>query len=57
VIKLRVTDALGASAQGEFIFSVFDAASANNSFKQPRGIYLLDSTAGTMHQRCAHARW
>jgi len=26
VIKLRVTDALGASAQGEFIFSVFDAA-------------------------------
>jgi len=48
VIKLRVTDALGASAQGEFIFSVFDAASANNSFKQPRGIYLLDSTAGTL---------
>jgi len=47
VIRLRVTDALGASAQGEFIFSVFDAASANNSFKQPRGIYLLDSTAGT----------
>ena len=48
VIKLRVTDALGASAEGEFIFSVFDAASANNSFKQPRGIYLLDSTAGSM---------
>jgi dienelactone hydrolase len=47
VIKLRVTDALGAFAQSEFIFSVFDAASANNSFKQPRGIYLLDSTAGT----------
>jgi len=48
VIKLRITDALGASAQGEFIFSVFDGASANNSFKQPRGIYLLDSTAGTL---------
>jgi hypothetical protein len=48
VIKLRVTDALGASAEGEFIFSVFDAASANNSFKQPRGIYLLDSTAGSL---------
>ena len=47
VIKLRVTDALGASAQSEFIFSVFDAASANNSFKQPRGIYVLDSVAGT----------
>lgn len=47
VIKLRVTDALGASAQGEFIFSVFDATSANNTFKQPRGIYLLDSVAGS----------
>jgi hypothetical protein len=48
VIRLRVTDALGASAQGEFIFSVFDAASPNNRFKQPRGIYLLDSTAGSL---------
>ncbi len=48
VIRLSVTDALGASAQGEFIFSVFDAASANNGFDQPRGIYLLDSTAGTL---------
>lgn len=47
VIKLRVTDSLGASAQSEFIFSVFDTASANNSFKQPRGIYVLDSVAGT----------
>ena len=47
VIKLRVTDALGASAQSEFIFSVFDAASANNGFKQPRGIYVLDSAAGS----------
>jgi hypothetical protein len=47
VIRLRVTDAPGASAQGEFIFSVFDAASANNTFKQPRGIYLLDSVAGS----------
>ena len=47
VIKLRVTDSLGASAQGEFVFSVFDASSANNGFKQPRGIYVLDSTAGT----------
>ncbi len=47
VIKLRVTDALGASAQGEFVFSVFDPSSPNNSFKQPRGIYLLDSAAGT----------
>lgn len=48
VIKLRVTDALGATAQGEFIFSVFDAASANNGFKQPRGLYVLDSTAGML---------
>lgn len=48
VIKLRVTDPLGASTVGEFIFSVFDAASANNGFKQPRGIYLLDSTAGSL---------
>lgn len=48
VIRLRVSDALGARAEGEFIFSVFDPASANNSFKQPRGIYLLDSTAGSM---------
>jgi dienelactone hydrolase len=47
VIKLVVTDALGASAQGEFIFSVFDPASSNNSIRQPRGIYLLDSAAGT----------
>ena len=47
VIKLRVTDALGAFAQSEFIFSVFDAASANNNVKQPRGIFVLDSTAGT----------
>ena len=47
VIRLRVTDASGASAQREFIFSVFDAASANNSFRQPRGLYLLDSAAGT----------
>ncbi len=47
VIKLRVTDALGASAESEFIFSVFDAASVNNGFKQPRGIYLLDSVAGS----------
>lgn len=47
VIKLRVTDALGASTQGEFIFSVFDSGSANNGFKQPRGIYVLDSAAGT----------
>lgn len=48
VIRLRVSDALGARAEGEFIFSVFDAASTNNSFKQPRGIYVLDSTAGSM---------
>jgi dienelactone hydrolase len=48
VIRLRVSDALGARAEGEFIFSVFDAASTNNGFKQPRGIYLLDSTAGSM---------
>ena len=47
VIKLRVTDALGAFAQSRFIFSVFDAASTNNSVKQPRGIFVLDSTAGT----------
>jgi hypothetical protein len=47
VIKLLVTDAFGASAEGESIFSVFDDASANNSFKQPSGIYVLDSTAGT----------
>ncbi len=47
VIRLLITDALGASAQGEFIFSVFDAAAANNGFKQPRGIFLLDSVAGT----------
>lgn len=47
VIKLKVTDSLGASAQSEFIFSVFDRNSANNGFKQPRGIYVLDSTAGT----------
>jgi hypothetical protein len=47
VIRLRVTDASGASAQQEFIFSVFDAASANNSFRQPRGLYLLDSAAGS----------
>jgi hypothetical protein len=47
VIKLRVTDSLGAFAQREFIFSVFDAATTNNSFKQPRGIYVLDSAAGT----------
>ena len=47
VIRLRVTDALGASAQGKFIFSVFDAASANNGFRRPRGIYVLDSAAGS----------
>jgi len=47
VIKLRVTDALGAFSQKEFIFSVFDPGSANNGFKQPRGIYVLDSVAGT----------
>lgn len=47
VIKLRVTDALGAFSQREFIFSVFDPGSANNGFKQPRGIYVLDSGAGT----------
>lgn len=47
VIRLRVTDALGMSAAGEFIFSVFDAASANNSFSQPRGVFVLDSLAGT----------
>ncbi|MDD5138733.1 MAG: dienelactone hydrolase family protein [Verrucomicrobiales bacterium] len=47
VIKLRVTDALGMAAQGEFIFSVFDEASANNGFAQPRGIFVLDSGAGT----------
>ncbi|MCW1923013.1 putative Ig domain-containing protein [Luteolibacter arcticus] len=47
VIKLRVTDPLGASAQGEFVFGVIDPASANSFIRQPRGIYLLDSTAGT----------
>lgn len=47
VIRLRVSDALGARTDGEFIFSVFDPASANNIFKQPRGLYVLDSTAGT----------
>jgi hypothetical protein len=47
VIRLRVSDPLGASAVAECVFSVFDANSANNSFKQPRGIYLLDSIAGS----------
>ena len=47
VIKLRVVDALGASAQAEFIFSVFDPTSVNNAIRQPRGIYVLDSVAGT----------
>lgn len=47
VIKLRVADALGAAAQGEFIFSVFDSASANSGLRQPRGLYVLDSAAGT----------
>lgn len=48
MIKLNVTDAAGASAQGEFIFSVFQPASANNALKQPHGIYILDSSAGTI---------
>jgi hypothetical protein len=47
VIQLRVSDSLGAFAESEFIFSVFDPASPNNSFRQPSGIYVLDSTAGT----------
>jgi hypothetical protein len=47
VIRLRVTNASGASAQQEFIFSVFDAAAANNSFRRPSGLYVLDSGAGT----------
>jgi dienelactone hydrolase len=46
VIRLRVTDALGATATGEFIFSVFDAGSANNAVPQPRGLFVLDSQAG-----------
>ena len=48
VIRLRVGDAYGASAQSEFVFGVFDAASSNNAIRQPRGIYVLDSTAGTV---------
>ena len=47
VIQLRVTDALGASAQGSFIFSVFQPAVANNAIKQPHGIFILDSPVGT----------
>lgn len=47
VIKLQVTDALGASRQSEFIFCVFDQASANNSYQQPKGIYVIDSTVGS----------
>ena len=47
VIKLKVTDPLGASAQSEFIFSVFEPASANNAIRQPRGLYVLDSAVGT----------
>jgi len=47
VIKLRVSDPFGASAQSEFIFSVFDPNSVNNSFRQPCGVYVLDSVAGT----------
>ena len=46
VIKLRVSDSFGASAQREFIFSVFAPNSANNHLKQPCGIYVLDSQAG-----------
>lgn len=48
VIKVKVTDALGAFTPAEFIFSVFDAASANNAIPQPHGIYALDSGAGTI---------
>ncbi len=47
VIKLRVTDALGAFAQSEFIFTVFDSASSNNFIRQPRGLYVLDSGGGS----------
>ncbi len=47
VIKLRVTDALGAFAQAEFIFSVFDSASSNNFIRQPRGLFVLDSGSGS----------
>jgi hypothetical protein len=47
VIKLRVTDGLGAFTQGEFIFSVFDAASSNNFIRQPRGLFVLDSGGGS----------
>ncbi len=47
VIKLRVMDAVGASRQSEFIFCVFDPASANNEYQQPKGIYLIDSTVGS----------
>lgn len=47
VIKVRITDPQGASVQGEFIFSVFDSASANNAIPQPRGLFVLDSPAGT----------
>ncbi len=48
VIKVKATDALGAFTQAEFIFSVFDADSTNNAIPQPRGIYALDSAAGTI---------
>jgi len=48
VIRLRVTDALGSSAQGAYIFSVFQTAAANNAIRQPHGIFILDSSAGTL---------
>ncbi|OYW73938.1 MAG: hypothetical protein B7Z37_19760 [Verrucomicrobia bacterium 12-59-8] len=48
VIQLRVTDALGLSAQGAYIFSVFQTATANNAIRQPHGIFILDSSVGTM---------
>lgn len=47
VIKVKAVDALGASAQAECVFSVFDTASTNNAIPQPRGLYVLDSGGGT----------
>ena len=48
MIKLTVTDGAGATAQAQFVFSVFQIASANNSLSQPHGIFVLDSTSGTI---------
>lgn len=47
VIRVKVTDALGASAQSEVVFSVFDTGSMNNAIQQPRGLFVLDSGGGT----------